>query len=110
MDEQEFDSWTGLRPFKSQHVKQFERVMALASALWGPGISHIQRQLIASHPEIPAGFDLVDFRNLQRQSEVLLLALQRKPPGQQWGSLRLMMDAEILVGNKGSRCWKSVAR
>ena len=83
MDEQEFDSWPGLRPFESQYVKQFERVTTLAAALWGPAPSHLERQLLAPHPEVPTGFDLADFQNLQRQTQMLLVAFQRNPPGHQ---------------------------
>jgi hypothetical protein len=100
MDEQEFDALAGLRPFQNQDVKQFERIMALAGALWGAGPDHMQRQLLAPHPEIPAGYSLEDFRSLQRQSEALLSALQRKPLGPQWGFFRFFMDTKILVGSQ----------
>jgi hypothetical protein len=100
MDEQEFDSWPGLRPFHTSDMKQFERVAALAGKLWGAGTDYIQRQLLAPHPEIPEGFDVADFRMLQRQSEMMLVALERKPPSLQWGSLRFMMDSKIVVGSQ----------
>jgi hypothetical protein len=99
MDDQEFDAWQGLRPFRTSDMKQFERVAALAGKLWGAGIECMRRQLLAPHPEIPEGFDLADFRVLQRQSEMMLVALERKPPGLQWGSLRFTMDTKIQVGS-----------
>jgi hypothetical protein len=100
MNEQEFDAWQSLRPFRTSDMKQFERAAALAGHLWGAGLEHMQRQLLAPHPEIPAGFSLDDFRNLQRQSEALLVALERKPLGLQWGSLRFTMDTKIQVGSQ----------
>ena len=99
MNEQEFDAWQSLRPFRTSDMKQFDRTAALAGHLWGAGLDHMQRQLLAPHPEIPAGFSLDDFRNLQRQSEALLSALQRKPLGPQWGFFRFFMDTKILVGS-----------
>jgi hypothetical protein len=114
MDEQEFDAWAGSRPFGTQHVKQFERVMALAGLLWGAGPDHVQRQLLAPHPEIPAGYGLDDFRSLQRHSESLLSALQRKPLGPQWGFFRFFMDTRILVGSQSftyqEACYEIVRR
>jgi hypothetical protein len=111
MDEQEFDAWAGSRSFD---MKLFERAAALAGLLWGAGIEHMQRQLLAPHPEIPAGFSLDDFRNLQRQSEALLVALERKPPGLQWGSLRFTMDTKIQVGSQSftypEACYEIVHR
>jgi hypothetical protein len=111
MDEQEFDAWAGSRPFD---MKQIERVMALGAALWGPGLDHIKRQLLAPHPEIPAGYNLADFRDLQRQSEALLAALDRKPPGPQSGSFRFMMNAKIEVGSQSftypEACYEIVRR
>jgi len=107
MDEQEFDSWQGLRPFGSQDVKQFERAVALASTLWDPGISHIEHQLLAPHPEIPVGFDLADFRNLQQQLQVLLIALQRKPPAHQTGPVLSTMNPEIRAGTESFTLWEA---
>nr|HEV7954049.1 hypothetical protein [Candidatus Acidoferrales bacterium] len=98
MDEQEFDALQGLRPFRTSDMKQFERVAALAGMLWGAGPDHIKRQLLAPHPEIPAGFELSDFHMLKRQSEMILATLDRKPLGLQWGSLRFTMDTKIQVG------------
>src|SRR5271154_1229726 len=114
MDEQEFDAWAGSRQFGTGDLKRFERIMALAGGLWGTGADHMQRQLLATHPEIPAGFSLDDFRSLQRQSEALLSALQRKPLGPQWGFFRFFMDAKILVGSQSftyqDACYEIVRR
>jgi hypothetical protein len=68
MEEQEFDSRFP-RPFVPEDAIQADdrarRCTALAIALWG-NADYLQRQLLASHPEIPSGFELADFRELQQ--------------------------------------------
>jgi hypothetical protein len=68
MDEQEFDSWFPGRPFGREDAIQADartrRCTALAVALWG-NADYLQSQLGAPHPEIPSGFALADFRELQ---------------------------------------------
>jgi hypothetical protein len=72
MDEEEFDALMKLRPFGTADVVQWEAesranmrlVMTLGVALWGKTSEDAQPQLLASHPEIPAEFELADFRKL----------------------------------------------
>ncbi len=70
MDEQEFDSRFPGRPFVREDAMQADvragRCTALAVALWGTA-DYLQRQLLAPHPEIPSGFELADFRELQQR-------------------------------------------
>jgi hypothetical protein len=74
MDEQEFDS-RFQRPFVREDAMQADarsrRCAALAGALWGTS-DYLDRQLLAPHPEIPSGFDLADFRELQQRVDVVL--------------------------------------
>jgi hypothetical protein len=69
MDEQEFDSLTQWRPFgREDAMRKLDRRVMLATALWGRTSNDLQRQLLARYPEIPASFDLADFRDLQRSA------------------------------------------
>jgi hypothetical protein len=67
--EQEFDSRFP-RPFVREDAIQADartrRSTALAGALWG-NADDLQRQLLAPHPEIPSGFELADFLELQQR-------------------------------------------
>jgi hypothetical protein len=80
MDEQEFDSWFPGRPFVREDAMQADartcRCTALAAALWGTA-DYLERQLLSPHPEIPSGFDLADFRELQQRVHVVLFLANR---------------------------------
>ena len=69
MNEQEFDALFQ-RPFGLEDFKradgQWGRCATLAVALFGRTPDDLRRQLVASHPEIPSGFELADFRDLER--------------------------------------------
>jgi hypothetical protein len=69
MDEQEFDSLMQSRPFERKDAIQVDvqlrRCITLAIALRGRTLDDLQRRLLAPSPEIPSGFDLADFRDLQ---------------------------------------------
>ena len=65
MDEQEFDS---LFP-----AARLRRCGTLGLALWGRTSDDLRRQLRAPYPEIPSGFDLEDFRELQRFAQLITL-------------------------------------
>src|SRR5215470_17500165 len=75
MDEEEFDSWLQSRPFTREDVTteeaRWRRSTTLALALWGRTPGDLQRQLLAPYPEIPTGFDLEDFHDLQRRAQLL---------------------------------------
>jgi hypothetical protein len=88
MDEEEFDALMKSRPFGTEDAMRWEAEllantrlgMTLGVALWGNTSEDAQRQLLASHPEIPAGFDLADFRKLLQWTAKMaaaVLALQR---------------------------------
>jgi hypothetical protein len=70
MDEREFDSMFPPRPFGTAEAMRLEaslrRCGTLGLALWGRTSDNLRRQLLAPYPEIPSGFDLEDFRELQR--------------------------------------------
>jgi hypothetical protein len=87
MDEQEFDSLLQWRPFECQDLRQAERIAALAARVWGVTTDHLRRQLLAPSPALPLGFDLGDYRKLQRQAEVVLLAVTKSGAQNQWASL-----------------------
>jgi hypothetical protein len=96
MDEHEFDSLRNWRPFGAQDVQGAQRVNALAAQLW-VSRDHLQRQLLAPYPEIPAGFDLADFRRLQRLAQLFVVSATTKGPQVSWLPSRLL-TGEIIVG------------
>ena len=73
MDEQEFDSLFAPRPFGTAEAMRedarLRRSATLGIALWGRTSDDLRRQLLATYPEIPSGFDLEDFRVLQRTAQ-----------------------------------------
>lgn len=75
MDEQEFDALLSSRPFGTQDAMRVEarlrRCATLGTLLFGKTPDDLRRQLLASHPEIPAGYDLTDFHNLQKHLEMI---------------------------------------
>ncbi len=75
MNEEEFDSLMHGPSFGTADVMECEarlrRCVALGAALWGKTSDDLQRQLLAPYPEIPAGFNLADFRNLQQNVEII---------------------------------------
>jgi hypothetical protein len=88
MDEEEFDALMKLQPFGTEDAMHwYARIhgdiglgMTLGSALWGRSSEDLQRQLLATHPEIPSGFDLADFRKLLQWTARMssaVLAVQR---------------------------------
>jgi hypothetical protein len=82
MNEQEFDSRFS-RPFVRADAIQADalarRCATLAAALWG-NADHLQRQLAAPHPEIPQGFELSDFQELQQRVLVFQWFAHRRFP------------------------------
>ena len=79
MDEQEFDALFSARPYGTQDAMRedarWRRCAALGTLLLGRNPDDLLRQLLASHPEIPAGYDLSDFQDLQRHLEMVSAAL-----------------------------------
>jgi hypothetical protein len=80
--------------------------MKLGVALWGKTSEDVQRQLLASHPEIPAGFDLADFRKLLQwttKTASAVLALHRMrgvPPS-------ISPSPTVFVGPQGLTLWEA---
>ncbi|HTR46261.1 MAG TPA: hypothetical protein VMM16_02585 [Verrucomicrobiae bacterium] len=80
MDEEEFDSRLQWDAFTTKDAARTDarlrRCATLGFALWGATPDGLTRQLLAPVPQIPPGFDLADFRELQRflQSLSLMLA------------------------------------
>lgn len=74
MTEDEFDALMRARSFGTKDAIRAEDrlhrgmtlLTTLGRALWGTDESDAQHQLLRSLPEIPAGFDLTDFQELQR--------------------------------------------
>lgn len=75
MDEQEFDSLFPPRPFGTAEAMRVEarlrRCGTLGLALWGRTSDDLRRHLLAPYAEIPSGFDLEDFRELQRFAQLI---------------------------------------
>jgi hypothetical protein len=102
------------RPFSMGDVVHWEAelrantslAMTLGVALWGKTSEDVQRQLLASHPEIPAGFDLADFRKLLQWTAKMasaVLALQRiraVPPS-------ILPPPTVFVGSQGLTLWEA---
>ncbi len=57
MKEEEFDALMQGRPFGTEDAMraeaQLRRIFTIGAALWGRTSDDLQRQLLASHPEIP---------------------------------------------------------
>jgi hypothetical protein len=74
MDEQEFDALFQ-RPFGRADFQradaQWGRSATLASALFGRTPEDLRRQLVAAHPQIASGFELADFRDLERHVQTI---------------------------------------
>lgn len=79
MNEEEFDALRPWRPFGVQDAiradLQARRCTALGIALWGKTSDDLRRQLLAARPEIPSGFDLADFRELQKSLRTVAACL-----------------------------------
>jgi hypothetical protein len=102
------------RPFGTGDVVHWEAelrantglVMTLGVALWGKTSEDAQRQLLASHPNIPAEFDLADFRKLPQwtaKTASAVLALQRMrdvPPS-------ILPSPSVFVGSQGLTLWEA---
>ena len=106
MDEEEFDGLMRFRPFGADDAIQAEvracRSTALGIALWGKTSDDLHRQLLAPHPEIPSGFDMVDFRELQKSLRTIAACLG--DPQQMWlsslSSIRAVYSPIIIVGTQ----------
>ena len=88
MDEQEFDALFPSRPFGTQDAlredARWRRCATLRTLLFGRTPDHLRRQILAAHPEIPPGYDLADFHELQKHLEMITAALSN--PRNTWPS------------------------
>jgi hypothetical protein len=114
MNEEEFDALMKSRPFGTRDVVQWEAelradtslVMTLGVVLWGKSSEDTQRQLLASHPEIPPGFDLADFRKLLQSTAKLasaVSALQRM----RGGPPSILPPPAVCMGSQGLTLWEA---
>lgn len=108
MDEQEFDALFQ-QPFGKADFQradaQWGRSATLASALFGRTPEHLLRQLVASHPQIPSGFELADFRYLQQHVRTIsgLVLSASSNPGMAWLSPWLTRFASATITIDGQR-------
>lgn len=109
MNEEEFDSLKPWRPFGTSDAiradAQARRCTALAIALFGD----LHRQLLAPHPEIPSGFELADFRELQKST--LELVARLGDPRHEFlnssSTIRALTAAIIVVGSQRLTAWEA---
>jgi hypothetical protein len=111
MDEQEFDALFQSRPFRTEDAMRedarWRRCATLASALFGRTPEDLRRQLVASHPQIPSGFDLNDFRELLQHVQIVSSALCK--PRNAWLSPHLSLSGSetIFVGTQRFTAWEA---
>lgn len=110
MGEQEFDDLFSSRPFGTEDAKReaarWGRCGTLAALLFGRNPDDLRRQLLASHPEIPTGYDLADFHDLQRHLELVTSALS--DPRNTWLSpLRTAAFGAIVVDTQRLSVWEA---
>jgi hypothetical protein len=109
MNEEEFDSSLGSRPFGTADVIEAEasmrRCIALGVALWGRNSGDLQRQLLAPYPEIPSGFVLSDFLNLQQTVQTISGA--SSDPRFAWLPRSVLSSPAILVGTELFTTWEA---
>jgi hypothetical protein len=114
MDEQEFDALFQ-QPFGREDFQRLEaglgRCGTLAAALFGRTPEDLCRQLVASHPEIPSGFTLADFRDLERHAQTIsgLVLSGSSNPRLVWLSpwLTQFASATITVDGQGYTVWEA---
>jgi hypothetical protein len=109
MDEEEFDSLLQLRPFGTEEARQLDlrmrRKATLATALWGKTLDELKRQLLEGTPQIPAGFDLTDLRELLQSTEQLASALRN--PRNELASRLALASRTILVRGERYTEWEA---
>ena len=110
MDEQEFDALFSSRPFGTQDAMRVEarlrRCSTLGILLFGRTPDDLRRQLLAGHPEIPEGYDLTDFHDLQKHLEMVTTALSNQR--NTWlPHLRTAAFGVIQVGTQRLSVWEA---
>ena len=111
MDEQEFDSLFPLQPFGTAEAMRedarLRRCGTLGLALWGRTFDDLRRQLLAPYPEIPSGFDLNDFRELQRTAQLISSALASSRNAWLPPFPLAISSPAIFVGTQGFTPWEA---
>lgn len=82
---------------------RLRRCATLGAELWGKTPDDLQRRLLAPHPEIPLGYDLADFRELQQHTQMLSVALS--DPRTAW--LPTWAFPIIFVGTQEFTVWEA---
>jgi hypothetical protein len=110
MDEEEFDSMRNWAPWGTANFRRTEvqqrRVATLSAAVFGRSNDYLQRQLLAGHPEAPEGFDLDDYRELQRHMGLLEAVMNG---GRHLKVLRVLPDfwQPIVIGTQSYTAWEA---
>lgn len=109
MNEEEFDSAMNARPFGTEDAAnaevQIQRTVALGVRLWGRTSEELQRQLLASRPEIPPGFQLSDYRKLLEN--VMALAAASSEARFAWLPRSALFSPAIFVGTRRFTTWEA---
>lgn len=85
---------------------RWRRCATLGTLLFGRTPEDLWRQLLASHLEVPTGYDLADFRDLQRHLEMVSGALSN--PRNSWLSpLGTAAFGVIEVGTQRLSVWEA---
>ncbi len=122
MDEEELDAMK-LLPFGTRDAMRWETQvsddtrlrMRLGLALWGRTTGDLQRQLLAPHPEIPAGFDLTDFHNLLQWTAQITSVVSQAQRIRTWSPAALsgadaaggMGSPFVFVGTQRFTLWEA---
>jgi hypothetical protein len=114
VDEEEFFAFMNSRPWGTGDAPQWEAqlrsnaklVMTLGPALWGRTPEDLQRRLLASHPDIPPGFDLADLRELLQWAAQLnsVLVLFQRMRGL---APSVLSSPPVYVGTQGLTVWEA---
>lgn len=111
MDEQEFDALFSSRPFGTQDAMRVEarlrRCSTLGILLFGRTPDDLRRQLLAEHPEIPSGYDLTDFHDLQKHMEMITGLLLGSPRNSWMSPLGTAAFGIIEVGTQRLSVWEA---
>lgn len=103
MQEQDSDWLFQLRPYGTKEAMRAERWMTLALALFGESMEALQRQLFATSPEIPSGFDLSDFQELLQFLQ--LASINANSPRSAWA--HPWPPPTLLVGSQRLTLWEA---
>ena len=109
MNEEEFDSSMGSRSFGTADAMEADarmrRCAALGVALWGRTSDDLQHQLFTPYPQIPSGFDLSDFLNLQQHVQTISAA--SADPRFAWLPRSVLYSQTIVIGSDRFTTWEA---